>query len=397
MKLAFFGHKPRAGEKGGGLFSYSTEILRGLRANDIDVVFLYHGARTRKRKESKEVQIGSLNLFNKDVISEPKARRVMEDALRAERPDVAHASLSFSLFSRFDFTLPEICHDYGVPIVATVHFPYDRRSTFWGSASRSLYRLYATPLSRYDGVIIFSEEQKALLADYGVPPEVLHVIPNGVDTHKYRPGTPAYKDEVNAEFLVTYMGRLDPEKNVGDLLKVFNELSLPPSYKVAVVGDGTEGERLRERYEHDTQVIFTGWIASEEQRIRILQSTDLFVLPSDVEGLSIALLEAMACGCAIIATDAGADGEALGNTGILIDPEALQPQLRLAMQLLITHPEFARSLADCARQRAVKYYSIDFNIRRLVHLYTHVREQFHGPSPVALAGNHVKAGYDSSL
>ena len=53
MKLALFGHKPRPGEKGGGLYSYSLELLRGLRARDVDVVFLYHGARTRKRKEAK--------------------------------------------------------------------------------------------------------------------------------------------------------------------------------------------------------------------------------------------------------------------------------------------------------------------------------------------------------
>ncbi len=373
MKLAFFGHKPRPGERGGGLFNYSGEVLRGLRANGVDVVFLYHGPRTRKRKEAKEVQIGSLNLFNKDVISAPRARELIEDTLRAERPDIAHASLSFSLLSRFDFTLPEICHELAIPIVATLHFPYDRRSTFWGSASRSLYRLYATPLSKYDGVVIFSEEQKALLADYGVPPELLHVIPNGVDTHKYRPDHSRYREQIDAEFLITYMGRVDPEKNVGDLLKVFGELKLPPSYKLAVVGDGTENDRLRERYEREPGVVFTGWIASAEERLRILQATDIFVLPSDVEGLSFSLLEAMACGCAIIATDAGADGEALADTGIVIDPEALQPQLRLALQLLIAHRDFACVLGMKACERAAQCYSLDTNVRRLMQLYARLR------------------------
>ena len=372
MKLAFFGHKPRSVEKGGGLFNYSSEILRGLRTNDVDVVFLYHGPKTRKSKDIKEVQIGSFNLFNKDVISEPSAQRVIEETLVAEQPDIAHASLSFSLFSRFDFTLPDICHDYGIPIVATVHFPYDRRSTFWGSASRSLYRLYASPLSHYDGVIIFSEEQKALLSDYGVPAERLHVIPNGVDTQKFRPGASTFKRELNADFLITYMGRVDPEKNVGELLKVFRDLNVPPSYRLVVVGDGSECERLREKYESHPQISFTGWIASDEVRVRILQATDIFVLPSDVEGLSLALLEGMACGCPVVATDAGADGEALGDTGILIDPETLQPQLRLAMQLLITHPEFAQALAASARARVVKNYSLEANVRQLVHLYRNI-------------------------
>lgn len=372
MKLAFFGHKPRPGEKGGGLYSYSLEILRGLRAREVDVVFLYHGPRTRKRSDAKEIQLGSVNLFNKDVIAAPKVLGIIKETLASERPDVAHASLSFSLLSRFDFTLPDICHDLGIPIVATVHFPFDRRATFWGSASRSLYRLYATPLSRYDGVIIFSEEQKALLADYGVSPERLHVIPNGVDIRKYYPAASSYKDEIDTQFLVTYMGRVDPEKNVDTLLKVYSEMNVPPTFKLAIVGDGTEQERLKERYGHDSRVLFTGWIGSDEQRIRILQATDIFVLPSDVEGLSLAMLEAMACGCAVLATDAGADGEALAETGILIDPEELEPQLRLALQILITHGEFGRELGARARERAVAHYSLDINLDRLTALYRHV-------------------------
>src|SRR5439155_26663025 len=141
---------------------------------------------------------------------------------------------------------------------------------------------------------------------------------------------------------------------VDALLKVYCEMNVPPHFKLVIVGDGTEQERLKERYGQDSRVIFTGWIASDEERVRILQATDIFVLPSDVEGLSLALLEGMACGCPVVATDAGADGEALGDTGILIDPETLQPQLRLAMQLLITHPEFAQALAASARARVVK-------------------------------------------
>ncbi len=378
MKLAYFGHKPQPGGKGGGLVSYSTEILRGLRGRGIDITFLYHGPRTRHRRDSQEVQIGALNILNKSVISTPNARDVIEGTLRSARPDVAHASLSFSQL--LDFSLPEICHDAGIPIVATLHFPYDRRSTFWGSASRSLYRVYASPLAKYDGIIVFSSEQRALLADYGVPPQNVHVIPNGVDVCKYAPGPADFKLDINAGYLITYMGRVDPEKNVDKLLKVFHELQTPPTHRLVIVGDGTEHERLRDRYASHPQIVFTGWIASDEQRMRILQATDLFVLPSDVEGLSLAMLEAMACGCTVVATDAGADGEALADTGILIDPEALEPQLRLALQVLMTHPDFARMLAGRARARAVANYSLDANIGRLVQLYERMAGK--QPAPV---------------
>lgn len=379
MKLAYFGHKPQPGGKGGGLVSYSTEILRGLRSRGLDITFLYHGPRTRRRRDSQEIQIGALNILNKSVISTPNARELIEETLRNARPQMAHASLSFSQL--LDFSLPDICHEAGIPIVATLHFPYDRRSTFWGSASRSLYRVYASPLSKYDGIIVFSTEQRALLADYGVPPQNIYVIPNGVDVKKYAPGAADFKRDINAGYVITYMGRVDPEKNVDKLAKVFYELQTPPTHRLVIVGDGTELERLQDRYASHPQIVFTGWVSSFEQRLRILQGTDLFVLPSDVEGLSLAMLEAMACGCTVIATDAGADGEALADTGILIDPEALEPQLRLAMQVLLAHPAFARGLAERARERAVATYSLDTNIGRLVELY----ERMTGTAP-ATAG-----------
>lgn len=113
MKLAYFGHKPQPGGKGGGLVSYSTEILRGLRARDLDIVFLYHGPRTRHRRDIKEIQIGALNILNKSMISTPNARELIEETLHAERPQIAHASLSFSQL--LDFSLPDICHDAGIP------------------------------------------------------------------------------------------------------------------------------------------------------------------------------------------------------------------------------------------------------------------------------------------
>ena len=360
MKIAWFGHKAK--ERGDGLITYSKEIIKGLEARGAQVIFFYHGDRTEE--DPKGVQLGSFNIFNHDLVSAPGAKEVIDEVLERERVDVAHASLSFSLL---DFSLPDICHDQGIPIVATLHFPYSRGPTIWGGGARVLYRLWSIPLAKYDTVIIFSEEQRDILARYGVPPKRLEVIPNGVDVDRFRPGLSNYKEESGAKLILTYCGRIDPEKRVWEFLQAFQEMGLPPSHKAVVIGEGSEYRELRERY-RNSSIIFTGLITDQAELIRILQASDIFVLPSEVEGLSLALLEGMACGLATVATDVGCHGEVLRGAGIVIQPGE-ESQLRLALRLLVDYPEFRHLLGEKARKRVVEHYSLEGNIDRLMELY----------------------------
>jgi glycosyltransferase involved in cell wall biosynthesis len=316
-------------------------------------------------KDSAHVRLRSLRLWDHDLISSPKAKGLIQRILRDEGVDVAHVSLSFSLL---DFSLPQLCHDLGIPIVATFHVPYDRRLSLWGIGSRLVYRLWSTALAKYDAVVIFSQEQRGILAGYGVPIERIHVIPNGVDVELFNPGPSALKEKLGAELLIVYCGRLDPEKNVGTLLQTFQDLELPPSHKVVVVGNGIEYHRLRSRYGGEG-VIFTGLVSDRDGLIRILRAGDIFVLPSGVEGLPIAMLEGMSCGMATIATDVGCDAEALTGAGIVIDPHNLESQLNLALRVLIENPDLRHSLGRKARQRVVSRYSLQRNINQVADLY----------------------------
>jgi glycosyltransferase involved in cell wall biosynthesis len=105
----------------------------------------------------------------------------------------------------------------------------------------------------------------------------------------------------------------------------------------------------------------------------MLRAMDIFVLPSLVEGLSLSLLEAMACGVATIATDVGADGEALRGAGVLVDPKDLEGQLRLALRTLLDFPDFRAELGRRARARAVERYSLADNLDRLLTVYRDLR------------------------
>ena len=366
MKIAWFGHVASA--RGDGIVSYSREMVRGLRQRGQHVTFFYHITRERGlgQRDPRDIRLGSFDILNRAMISSPRAREIIAETIEREQIDLAHISLSFS---QLDFSLPEICHDGGVPCVATLHFPYGPPETFWGSAVRVLYRLYAGSLKNYDAVIVFSESQRAMLVDYGVSPDCVRVIPNGIDVTTYAPGPSDYKESIGASVLAAYIGRVDPEKNVRDFLKAFHALDLPDDHKAVIVGNGMDLASLRRKYHDDHRIIFRGYVGELRERIRILRAADIFVLPSSIEGLSLAMLEAMASGTAVIATDVGADAEALRGAGIVIDLAAMEDQLPLALRVLIEYPDFRRDLAARARHRAVTDYSLESNIDRVAELY----------------------------
>ena len=102
----------------------------------------------------------------------------------------------------------------------------------------------------------------------------------------------------------------------------------------------------------------------------LLQLAEVFLLPSLVEGLSLALLEAMACGTACVATDAGADGEVLeGGAGIVISTQGVTTQLRTLLPVLRDQPVLAAELGRRARERVLERYTLTQNIDALERLY----------------------------
>jgi glycosyltransferase involved in cell wall biosynthesis len=365
MRIAWLGHVASA--RANGIATYSRELVTGLRKRGQDVFFFYHASRERGQpRDPHGIRIGSFDILNRAALSVPRARKMIEQTILREHIDIAHLSLSFS---QLDFSLPDICHALGIPAVATLHFPYGPPETFWGSAVRVLYRVYAGSLKNYDAVIVFSEGQRKMLIEYGVSPQCVRVIPNGVDVVTYSPAPSDYKQAIHASVLVAYVGRLDPEKNVPDLLAAFQKVDPPHDHKLVIVGNGMDLAQLRRKASGDHRVILRGYVGDLRERLRILRAADIFVLPSAIEGLSLALLEAMATGTTVIATDVGADAEALRNVGVTVDLAALETQLPLALRLLFEYPEFRRELAARARERAVEQYSLETNVDRVVDLY----------------------------
>lgn len=344
---------------------YGLEVTHALKERGHQISFLHFDSES---EGEEEVTIPYLYKSTIYTLPAPRSTKVLIQALQDLRPDIVHASLALS---PLDFVLPEICTDLGIPLLATFHLAFDaKRRNLTSSTQQFTYQIYAPSLAEYSQVIVFSDLQKDLLNRLGVPQSRITVIPNGVDPDRYSPGYSNIKQELQCEILFLYQGRLAVEKNVEALLKAWQKLNFPAQYKLVIVGDGPLAPILKATYSQCQNIIWLGYIADEQRRIEILRGTDVFILPSLVEGLSLSLLEGMSCGVACLATDVGADGEVVsGGAGISLDANNVVNQLVALLPLFIDHPELAPIIGRKARQRVLERYTLTQNINQLEELY----------------------------
>ncbi|MCP6762932.1 MAG: glycosyltransferase family 4 protein [Fischerella sp. CENA71] len=373
MRIAWIGKKsPFCGN-----VTYSREITNALLEQGHQVSFL-HFAQEESKPDNwpncPEVPLPFIYKSQVYTIPTFKATKVLTQSLRRIKPDIVHASLTLS---PLDFVLPEICEELNLPLVATFHTPFAGKGAKLVSGTQLLaYQLYAPFLGNYHRVIVFSQIQRELLARMGVPSKNIVVIPNGVDVNKYSPGISQVKAEFDADRLFVYQGRLAPEKNVEALLRAWKQSEMAPTSKLLIVGDGPLKSSLEPFYNSENGIHWLGFVADEERRIDILRSADVYILPSLVEGLSLSLLEAMACGVACLATDVGADGEVLEKgAGVIINPKSVRSQLKTLLPLFQDHPELTTLLGLKARKRVLERYTLSGNIAQLELLYEEVVQQ----------------------
>ncbi|MGI0491169.1 glycosyltransferase family 4 protein [Alkalinema pantanalense CENA528] len=371
MHIAWLGKKsPFCGN-----VTYGREVTNALLDRGHRVSFFHFSQADREDEVPDNVpnfqEVTIPFLFKSQIYTLPKLRssRVLLRSLKKLKPDVVHASLTLS---PLDFRLPELCEELGVPLVATFHPAFDNQLRNWASGTQYLmYQLYAPALANYDRVIVFSYLQKDLLVKLGVPAERVAVIPNGVDVDKYCPGESRYRGRWRGDRVFVYQGRIAPEKNVEALLRAWKASNMGANSKLLMVGSGPLLSSLRSQYGEEIGVKWLGFVAEEAKRIEILRSADVFILPSLVEGLSLSLLEAMACGLACIATDAGADGEVLedGAGVIMRTTQSVATQLQTLLPLFRDHPELTKLLGQKSRQRVLDRYTLSNNITRVEALY----------------------------
>lgn len=375
MHIAWLGKKtPFCGN-----VTYGREVTNTLLDRGHTVSFLHFAQseetnQDRWHSDCSEVVLPFLYKSQVYTIPTLKSSKILTESLKKLQPDLVHASLTLSTL---DFRLPEICEELDIPLVATFHPPFDSKlRNLTSSAQFITYQLYAPFLANYDRVIVFSNLQKDLLVKLGVPCDRVAVIPNGVDVDKYSPGYSKFKAEMQADRLFLYMGRIATEKNIEAMLKAWKLSNMGPRCKLVLVGDGHLKSTLELYYGEEDRIIWYGFEGNEDKRIQMLRGADVFILPSLIEGLSLSLLEAMACGIACIATDAGADAEVLEEgAGVVIDTQGVTTQLKTLLPVFRDHPELTKVLGQKGRKRVLDRYTLSQNISHLEKLYAEVQQE----------------------
>ena len=138
---------------------------------------------------------------------------------------------------------------------------------------------------------------------------------------------------------VLYVGRVDPEKNVGAVIDAFLKANLNNA-QLAIVGDGVDVARLKKKYGEHKSVHFLGKIVPPEL-YDVYRMGDLFATASEIETQGIVLIEAAATGLPLIAVDAGAVSEVCvsGENGVLCRPGDVN---EMAMAIRTGHKDYSQ-------------------------------------------------------
>lgn len=209
-----------------------------------------------------------------------------------------------------------------------------------------------------------------------IPMEKLTVIPNGIDERKYQISID--KDKKKKELGILHEGpiiglgvRIAEQKGITYLLQAMPTiLNRFPGLSLVIAGDGNLTNALKQEarsLEISNNVFFIGPRLDIPELLKLF---DLYVLPSLWEGLPMVLLEAMAAGCAIIATDVGGNSQAIknGHNGILVEPRNPQ-QLAGAIITLIESPDLRKIFIRNAYQTFHERFSADIMTKRYEELY----------------------------
>jgi glycosyltransferase involved in cell wall biosynthesis len=262
------------------------------------------------------------------------------------------------------FRLPTVVHMHGADLVEFV----DRLPRF-------VKNIFINSLKKVTIIVVIGEYWRYYMTrDLDIPADRVAVVHNGVPDPR-KSAAFAGQTLERADHRLLSLGELGPRKGTPELLAALAAPRLLAlSWSAIVAGNGPV-EECREQVRRlglADRVELPGWIESA-QAWRLLAESGVFVLPSRMEGLPVAILEAMAMGAAVVTTPVGAIADAIedGVTGLLVPPGDA-PALADAIARLLEEPGLRAGLADAARRRFEMQFTIERTAEQVAALYRRI-------------------------
>ena len=285
-------------------------------------------------------------------------------ALVRFRPNLVHVHSSADASFIRKSTVLWMSRLVGVPVVLHMHGSDFQR--FYDESPRLVRAAIRITLSRANAVVALGDAWAARLRAIA-PGARITVIPNAV-----RPARPVNQPGPGEPVRVVFLGRIGERKGAFRLLRAWTLLESPPA-TLTIAGDGSV-ERARSFVRASglqNSVEVSDWM-SPDAVSDLLNRSHVLVLPSRDEGQPMAVVEAMARGLCIIASDVGGLGEMIsGGCGVCVPPDDVD-SIAASLRLVIGDPELRARCGAAAFERVAQRYDVRTVVRRLDSLYRDV-------------------------
>ena len=280
-------------------------------------------------------------------------------------------------------TLSIVARMAGKNTVVTVH-GLDWQREKWGKRAKLFLKLgeRAAVMFPYHTIAVSRFLRKYLEEKYKRP---VAYIPSAVTEPVQRAPDAILNYGLGERDYILFVARLVPEKGCHYLIEAYERLQ--PGLKLVIAGGASHSEDyVAELQKHASdKVIFTGYVYGDTLQ-ELYSNAYCYVQPSTIEGLPVTLLEAVAYGNCVIASDIPANKEVVADAGIIFESQNVEDLCKV-LASAIDDPVLARQLGERAKARGVAEYNYDIVTKKTERLYQEVLERgdepFREPLPAA--------------
>jgi glycosyltransferase involved in cell wall biosynthesis len=352
----------------GGVFTVTMQWAKGLarKGCDVNIFFLTQSKEARHLVSSERIHF----YYFTTSFFLPNLRALITFLIH-DNPDVIHINFAWfgplAIFKKCMFKTPFIYTLHGLPQ------PWLEPLLMYKIAYTIEHGLLCFVASQSSVVVAVSNYVKEMLKKrYGVDSEVIY---HGIDADRFKPENKiqsrrelGYKE---TDFIVLFVGKMHPYKDPLTLIKAISvAVKKNANLHLVMIGDGelyTEVEKEISKLNLSSHVRLFRRV--DDQTLEMLyDAADMFVLPSVNEAFGMTLLEAMASGLPVIASNSGACPEVVGNAGIIFNQGDHRDLAEKIMELFHDE-ELSKKLARASLKRAKETFSWEDKIHHYFRLY----------------------------